>query len=80
VKIDMNEYKARKNGIVTPESLIENLLAAIERGEIEKVAFVVKKKDGEVRVGYSHGSQLEHIGLLQCGINEIIAVDMGGDE
>jgi predicted RNA-binding protein with EMAP domain len=76
---DFLEYKAERNGEVTPRSVIDNLSEAIDRGEVDEVVFVVRCKDGEVKCGYSHSNHLAQLGLLTVGKDMIIR-DMEGYE
>ncbi|AYB38540.1 hypothetical protein [Brevibacillus laterosporus] len=67
----IEELRAKKEGKVTPKALINNLLLAIEKDEVEGVVFVAKDKDGLIRTGWSDFESTEAIGLLECG-KEII--------
>lgn len=61
------DYKAKKEGIITPKSVIENLLEAIDKDIVENVVFCVKTKDGEIKYGYSQQDQLHALGLFESG-------------
>ena len=73
--VDFLEKKAEKNGEVTVKSLIEHLLLAINRDEIESVVYVAKSKNGELDMGCNNMPQTEAIGLLECG-KQLIFEDM----
>ncbi|WP_342512808.1 hypothetical protein MKY34_19705 [Sporosarcina sp. FSL K6-1522] len=70
---ELKEFKAKKEGKVTPKALIENLLMAIENGEIESVVFVARSNDQEIKTGWSDFSSVEALGLLTCGQHEVIS-------
>ena len=77
MKIELNEFKAKKNGITTPKALVNNLLNHIcTSQDIDVVIYITRGKDGEVEIGYSEGRQSEIIGLLEIGktltINDIL--------
>lgn len=76
--IDFNESKAEKNGVVTPRALIENLLSAIEKGEVESVAYVIKCKDDILKAGNSTMNSTEVIGLFEVG-KQLVIDDMYED-
>ncbi|EST11265.1 hypothetical protein [Sporolactobacillus laevolacticus] len=61
------DYKAEKEGIITPKSVIENLIKAINEGLVENVVFCVKTEDGEIKYGYSEQDQLQALGLFEAG-------------
>lgn len=73
--VDFNESKAKKNGEITPKSLIENLLIAIEKGEVESVVYVVKRKDDIIDAGNSTMNSTEVLGLLEVG-KQLVINDM----
>lgn len=70
--IDFKEERAKAKGEVTKKALIENLLHEVEKGNVESIIYTVKTKSGEVHLGYSKMSQLEAIGLLECGKSYVI--------
>ncbi|WP_144511577.1 hypothetical protein [Bacillus sp. FJAT-22090] len=77
MKVDLNEFKAKKNEITTPKALVNNLLNHIcTSQEVDVVVFITRSKDGEVEIGYSEGQQSEIVGLLEIGktltINDIL--------
>ncbi|MED3974592.1 hypothetical protein P4639_14460 [Priestia megaterium] len=65
--VELSEHKSKKEGKVTPKRLVENLLAAIERGEVKEVAIVSVGEDELVRTGWSQMSTIKAIGLLEVG-------------
>lgn len=69
---ELKEFKAKKEGKITPKALIEGLLEAIEKGEIESVVYVAHYKDQAIRLGCSDCDSTEALGLLTCGQHEII--------
>lgn len=69
---DLKEFKAKKEGRVTPKALIENLLIAIENGEVESVIFVARSSEGEIKTGCSDFSSVDALGLLTCGQHDVI--------
>lgn len=68
---EVRERRAKKEGKVTPKACIQNLLEAIERGEVEVVVFVTKQPDGIIRTGWSEVLSTEAIGMLECGKDDI---------
>ena len=63
--MDFNDYKAIKEGKITPKILIENLLEAIEEGQIDSVVFIAKQNDGFITSGWTDMLHSEAIGLLE---------------
>lgn len=77
MKVELDEFKAKKNGITTPKALVNNLLNHIcTSQDVDVVIYITRSKDGEVEIGYSEGQQSEIIGLLELGktltINDIL--------
>lgn len=70
---EFNEYRAKKEGRVTAREAIENLLAAINRDEVEAVVFCARAKDDQIKTGWSDIRQTEAIGMLHCAQNEIMS-------
>jgi hypothetical protein len=66
------ERRAKREGKVTPKACIENLLQAIERGDIETVVFVARQPDGIIKTGWSNTLHTELLGLLECGKNHVL--------
>lgn len=65
--INLHEKRAERNGELTPKALVESLLTAIERGEVENIIYVVKRQDGEILTGWSQENHLPLLGMLECG-------------
>lgn len=70
--IDFKEKKAAAEGKITPRSVIENLLRAIDEGHVESVVFVTSSPDGEIRTGWSSDSHLKLLGLLKSGEMQVL--------
>jgi len=70
--ISLNEYRAKKEGKVTPKKLVENLMQYVEENECELMVCVIKTKSGDINTSFSHGFHSEHIGLLEIGKVQII--------
>lgn len=70
--IDFHEKKAVFEGKVTPRTVIENLMQAIDEGMVESIVFVAKQPDGQVVTGWSNESCLHHLGLLKCGEAQVL--------
>lgn len=66
------ERRAKREGKVTPKACTENLLKAIEHGEVETVVFVARQPDGVIKTGWSNTLHTELLGLLECGKNQIL--------
>ena len=73
-----NEYKAKKEGVITPKILIENLLDVIKDGDIESVAFVARQIDGTISAGWTDMTHTEAIGMLEVAKLQVIK-DMWND-
>jgi len=69
---DFNEFKAEKEGIVTPKAVIENILIGIEKGWVDDIVVVVRTHEGSVTVGASNQDTLAILGLLEAGKFELI--------
>lgn len=63
--IDFNELKAKKDGVLTPKSMITNVLENID--EVDKVVVVIRTKDKQVIHGVSDMNHLIAIGLYEAG-------------
>lgn len=63
---EISEKIAERKGRLTPRALVSRLLDAVDRGEVETVAYVVREPDGQIKNGYSEGQQTEILGLLEC--------------
>ncbi|MEK5148780.1 hypothetical protein MKX53_17505 [Psychrobacillus sp. FSL K6-4615] len=77
MKVELDEFKAKKNGITTPKALVNNLLNHIcTSQDIDVVIYITRNNDGEIEIGYSEGQQSEIVGLLETGktltINDIL--------
>ncbi|WP_339165384.1 hypothetical protein [Siminovitchia sp. FSL W7-1587] len=70
--ISLNEYRAKKEGKVTPNKLAESLMKFVEENECELMVCVIKTKAGDIDTTFSHGLRSEHIGLLEIGKMQII--------
>jgi hypothetical protein len=70
---NFSEWKAEKEGKLTPKVLIENLLQAIDEGIVQEVAFVTRCQDGEIKTGWSEMNLITGIGLLELGKQAIMA-------
>lgn len=69
---NFKELKARKNGEVTPQSLSENLLEEVSKGQIQRVIYVVMDNNGYIHVGYNSGSNLEALGMIENARQDLI--------
>ncbi|QOV10926.1 hypothetical protein [Viridibacillus arvi] len=67
---ELKEYRARKNGEVTPKVLLEKTMDDLEN--IEVIIMVIKQKDGIIHMGCSDAMCTEHIGLLEVGKKWVI--------
>lgn len=76
---DVNEYRAKKEGRVTPKQILSILEKKINDGEIESLCYVAKTKEGMVHAGWSDMLHTEVVGLLEVGKVEVIQ-DMYDDE
>lgn len=70
--INLNEIKARKNGTVTPASLVEGLEKAISDGKIKKIVYITVDEKDEIRCGWSNMRNTELVGLLEIGKQNVI--------
>ncbi|MFT8362920.1 MAG: hypothetical protein ABF608_07025 [Sporolactobacillus sp.] len=69
---DLIEYKAEKEGKVTPKACVENLLGAINRGEVESVVFAVKKTNNDITSGWSNQPALQALGLIETAKDDLL--------
>lgn len=69
---ELRERRAKRQGNVTPKACIQNLLRAIELGEVESVVFVARQPNGIIRTGWSDTMHTELLGMLECGKFELI--------
>ncbi|WP_257008275.1 hypothetical protein [Bacillus sp. FJAT-45350] len=70
---DVNEYRAKKEGRITPKMLVEMLKKELESGDVESIAYVYKKKDGTVVAGWTDMFHTEVVGLYE--IAKLQAID-----
>ncbi|MEK5038982.1 hypothetical protein [Sporosarcina sp. FSL K6-3457] len=70
--IEINEFRNRREGKVTPSSLIEGLSERADPSEIETLVYVAKMRNGDINTAFSHALNSEHIGLLEIGKMQII--------
>lgn len=69
---DFDEFKAKKNGKITPKSLTDSLIEWIGTGDVETLVISVKTKDGELLTAYSQATNTEYIGMLEISKMRII--------
>lgn len=68
--IEIQEYKAKKKGIVTPKSLLEELEKHIEH--IESLIYIAVDKEGVIRIAYTEfKNNTDLLGLLETGKQEV---------
>lgn len=70
--VSLIEEKAKKDGEVTVKSLAEDLMKAIERGEVNSLVLVSTTTDGEIVAGYSNVDNTEILGMLEVGKHIVI--------
>jgi hypothetical protein len=74
-KTDLNEYKARRAGIVTPLSLSENVLNSSKAGKVKKLISIAIMEDGALYVGWAGKiNNFELMGILEGAKDEIKAI------
>lgn len=64
------EQQVRKSGTITPQALLENTLVNIDN--IERAVIMVLDKSGEVKIGWSSGSVLEVLGVVEAAKTTMI--------
>ena len=64
---ELSEYKAKKQGKVTPTELAKNLYEACKRGEVKDLVFVTTDDKGEASVGWSEGNYYKFAGMMEAG-------------
>jgi hypothetical protein len=69
---EINEYRAKKEGRITPKELVKNLMVAIENGEIDCVVYITRDKEGIIETGWSDIVHTEAIGLTEVGKQRLI--------
>lgn len=77
--VDFKEYKAIKDGEVTPKHLIDLLHESMKKGETnpEVILYVCKMKDGTIHVKHSDGYHTDKVGLLEVAKTDLVD-DMRG--
>lgn len=68
--MDLNEYRAKKEGKVTVKECLKDLIDNLE--DIDAVVFVAKKKDGRILTGWSDVNHTEVIGMLHVSQSEVM--------
>lgn len=63
--VQIAEVRAERKGIITPFSLIENLMDNIDT--VQDVVFVIRRHDGEMVHGVSTMNHIESLGLFEVG-------------
>lgn len=69
-KVDFNEYRAEKDGIVTPRASVERVMECID--DVEMIVQVVKMKSGDLTTFVSDGFNTQHLGLLEIAKANIL--------
>lgn len=64
---NFSEHKDKKEGIITPLRLAEDITGAIERGEVEEIIAFTIDKDGYIKAGWSNMNTLRALGLIEAG-------------
>lgn len=70
--IELNEYRSKKDGKVTPKALSNDLVEWVESGDVETLVYVIKTKKGDIHTARSNGFGSEHIGLMEIGKMQIL--------
>ena len=75
----IDEYRAKKEGKVTPEMLLKILQHEVETGNIDSIAYVAKRKDGMITSGWTDMLHTEAIGLYEIAKLQVVD-DLYDDE
>lgn len=67
----LNEYRAKKNGEITPLSLIENVKNHIEREDIRELVCITVSNDGTLKVGFSGMNNFYLMGMMEAAKDEL---------
>lgn len=67
---DFKEIKAKKDGVVTPKSLLQSALNHIDDKEI--IVVISIDNDGYVATGWSEGGSIRTLGLLEVAKTQLI--------
>lgn len=62
-EFNLTEYRAKKEGIVTPLSLLTNALESVS--DKEQVIVISIDNEGYIKTGWSDGGGVRTIGLLE---------------
>ncbi|MGE6488505.1 hypothetical protein [Paenisporosarcina sp. NPDC076898] len=62
---DLTEFKAQKNGEITPSKLLESIQALIDSGEVESIICMIQTKNGDFHSGWNSDSKVVQIGLAE---------------
>lgn len=65
--LDFKTFQAKKNGVLTLESLMENLNMAVEQGIVKDLVFVAIQQDGETVYGCNSMDAFRAVGILDTG-------------
>lgn len=68
--LNFDAYKAKKEGIVTTHSLLENAFNNAEN--FEQVVVITIDNEGYVQTGWSDGGGIRTIGLLEVAKQQIM--------
>lgn len=69
---NFNEYKAKKEGKITPKVLLDIVNEEIEADRIESIVIVSKYEDGYIHTGWTDMYHTEAIGLMEIAKNQVM--------
>lgn len=73
--INLTEAKAKRQGISTPNAVVEELADDIKNGNVKHVVCVTQNSDDTVTISCDSMEQTQSIGLLECS-KQLILNDM----
>lgn len=63
----LSDHREKKEGIISPRTLADDLAHAIDQGDVEEVVAFTVHKDGSIKAGWSTMNTLRALGLIEVG-------------
>jgi len=59
----LKAYRDKKNGKVTPDTILEEIAELVEAGKAEEIVYIAIDSEGETTIGWN-GNPITAVGLL----------------